>query len=379
MKYNSVQYCIRMVMAAWAVLSVAACSDRNTPEPAISGANLIICFTGVEHADPMSGTFTRMSDGEDISIEYRQITIELTDAHGVRTFSTTEGTLPPSDELTPPDNLSLEELLDGWNSGMGKGFRITEVDNPQKLSVSINGGTDEFMKLTPELVNAGLAVPLYAEVTHFTYTAERDGHPVCVLVITPQHRMARLEFAGVKIEGANSSYTDVVLQGAFLNNVLPAEQAAVPLHFDGWKAGLLTALSMPGGTPETPVVLPDSKGFAFNIFPTYAQTSDGWNTEVVERWKQKSGTVSRWVPSLTLVFNARRKDTGKEQLLYAVVTKYTESNGELIDMFEPGCIYRFGTVTVDVAKNLLEGVEPVSSGGSRSAALSGAGLQIRRQ
>lgn len=64
----------------------------------------------------------------------------------------------------------------------------------------------------------------------------------------------------------------------------------------------------------------------------------------------KSGTVSRWVPSLTLVFNARRKDTGKEQLLYAVVTKYTESNGELIDMFEPGCIYRFGTVTVDVAK-----------------------------
>ena len=136
---------------------------------------------------------------------------------------------------------------------------------------------------------------------------------------------------------------------------------------------------MPGGTPETPVVLPDSKGFAFNIFPTYAQTSDGWNTEVVERWKQKSGTVSRWVPSLTLVFNARRKDTGKEQLLYAVVTKYTESNGELIDMFEPGCIYRFGTVTVDVAKNLLEGVEPVSSGGSRSAALSGAGLQIRRQ
>ena len=99
----------------------------------------------------------------------------------------------------------------------------------------------------------------------------------------------------------------------------------------------------------------------------------------MERWKQKSGTVSRWVPSLTLVFNARRKDTGKEQLLYAVVTKYTESNGELIDMFEPGCIYRFGTVTVDVAKNLLEGVEPVSSGGSRSAALSGAGLQIRRQ
>lgn len=366
MRYRSLQYSIRMVVAAWAALSVVACSSKDALESAGAGTDLIVCFTGAERLDRMSGAFTRESDGGGIPLEYRQVSIELTDAHGVRTFSTIDGTLPSSDILTLPDNLSPEEMLD-------EGFRITGVDNPQKLTVSINGGIEAPMSLTSTLVNAGLAVPLYAEVTRFDYTEDNDGHPVCVLMVTPKHRMARLEFAGVSIEGTNPSYTGLVLQGAFLNNVLPAEQPAVPLHFDGWNEGMLTGLPMSGGAAD------HSTGFAFNIFPTYTQTPERWAADVVERWRQKEGAVSRWVPSLTLVFKAKRTDTGKEQMLYAVVTSYTERNGELIDMFEPGCIYRFGTVTVDVAKNLLVRVEPVLSGGSRGVALSGTDLWICRR
>ena len=104
-------------------------------------------------------------------------------------------------------------------------FTFQNVRTPQRVEVSVNGGTDEDLSIG-EINTAGLAAPLYA--TSSDFMAGEDGKSYTISV-TPQPRYARLELSGITHDtdhGTGSCiFKEAKLAGLFLDNVWVTEKS----------------------------------------------------------------------------------------------------------------------------------------------------------
>lgn len=98
----------------------------------------------------------------------------------------------------------------------GNTYTFENVRNPKSLTVEINGGKAGGLALA-DVVETGLAEPLYATTTTFTQTDETHY----TASLTPEHRLARLQFSGIKHvdEDNECVYQSLTFDGLFLNGV----------------------------------------------------------------------------------------------------------------------------------------------------------------
>ncbi|WP_308770042.1 hypothetical protein [uncultured Bacteroides sp.] len=112
------------------------------------------------------------------------------------------------------DELDITQELKESNSQ----FTFSQVRNPTKLTLVINDGQESGLVLE-DVVNTGLAEPLYASTTQFTPTSETEY----TATLQPEHRLARLQFSGLDFKTAGSSYTALRLDGIYLNGAIKVE------------------------------------------------------------------------------------------------------------------------------------------------------------
>lgn len=103
---------------------------------------------------------------------------------------------------------------------------FANVRTPQRVAVSVNGGTDD--ALTIDAINtAKLAAPLYAESAAFNLDDETGNYTITV---TPEPRYARLELSGISHDtdhgtGNSCIFKTANLAGMFLDNVWVTEKS----------------------------------------------------------------------------------------------------------------------------------------------------------
>lgn len=121
---------------------------------------------------------------------------------------------------------TTEETLsmDGSSTLTGS-FTFQNVRTPQRVEVSVNGGTVTDLSID-QINEAGLAAPLYA--TSSDFQAGEDGKSYTISV-TPQPRYARLELSGITHDtdhGTGSCiFKEAKLAGLFLDNVWVTEKS----------------------------------------------------------------------------------------------------------------------------------------------------------
>lgn len=293
-----------LIMFSAAALAFTACSNDGDESKGIQGEATVIAkiqnavTRGLEI--PSTG-----SDGATLPVVVNNATITLTAGAG-RTTKT---------------------WSDGEGTGNVKTFTFNQVRNPQSISVtingeSINGVADNTMALK-DVVGTGLAEPLYAATTSFTQTSETTY----TVSLTPVHRLARLQFSGVKYNetSATTNYKTLTFDGLFLNGIKTKEDNSGTVKSETDKDATWTnvttnwaadapvfdavgeALVSGDGATVSNIAYPkDSKCYAYNIFPVSGESS---------------------LPKLTLCFTGTVKDgvitpTSAGAKRYAKVARY---------------------------------------------------------
>lgn len=204
----------KSLFLAFAGLGLFACSNEDVTENGgIQGnssvtvkVNLPQLLTesrsgeGIEAGKETAGT---TGDQTPVVIGEKGVTVTLYAASG-----TTEETLS----------------MDGSSTLTGS-FTFQNVRTPQRVEVSVNGGTAKDLSIG-EINTAGLAAPLYA--TSSDFMAGEDGKNYTISV-TPQPRYARLELSGITHDtdhGTGSCiFKEAKLAGLFLDNVWVTEKS----------------------------------------------------------------------------------------------------------------------------------------------------------
>lgn len=192
------------------------------------------------------------------------------------------------------ENQNIKDQLTGSDVQSGE-ITFTQVRNPQELTLKINDGVASGLKLK-DVCATGLAEPLYAVSTKFNQDS-KDATKYTV-TLTPEHRLARLQFSGINFKTEGSSYTSLKLDGIYLNDVLKTEggeDKAVANDKGAWNtvsttwttdAPVFDAIGkyVIGGTPEQQEQGPwpkkvgegpeaKSQCYAYNIFPVAEGTA----------------------------------------------------------------------------------------------------------
>lgn len=85
---------------------------------------------------------------------------------------------------------------------------FANVRTPQRVAVSVNGGTDD--ALTIDAINtAKLAAPLYAESAAFILDNKTGNYTITV---TPEPRYARLELSGISHDTNHGTGNSCILK-----------------------------------------------------------------------------------------------------------------------------------------------------------------------
>ncbi|WP_286031333.1 hypothetical protein [Phocaeicola coprophilus] len=204
----------KSLFLAFAGLGLFACSNEDVTEGGVQGnssvtvkVNLPQLLTesrsgeGIAAGKETAGT---TGDQTPVVIGEKGVTVTLYAASG-----TTEETLS----------------MDGSSTLTGS-FTFQNVRTPQRVEVSVNGGTVTDLSID-QINEAGLAAPLYA--TSSDFQAGEDGKSYTISV-TPQPRYARLELSGITHDtdhGTGSCiFKKAKLAGLFLDNVWVTEKSA---------------------------------------------------------------------------------------------------------------------------------------------------------
>lgn len=218
----------------------------------------------------------------------------------------------------------------------GEGYTFWNVDTPESVEVSINGGKASYTDLTDFTNVAATNVPVYGKSSDFTFVGtatnnetQYDEYEVTVNAKIP---VARLELSGIQHKAhADCKYSALTLEGI---TIMDAVQAGVYNEetnvFDGTAASTddleetVEALETTGNDfLAAGAVFPvTGKCYAFNMF---------------------SG-----MPKVRFEGVCSTKDgvlTGA--LRYAFVTKFVNTaNSEEITSFLPGNIYRMTSIEI---------------------------------
>lgn len=245
--------------------------------------------------------------------------------------------------------------MDIKGSLVGDGSRsivFDEVRNPQSLVLKINGCQGSEGLLLKNVYNTELAEPLYAATASFNTT---DGENYTA-TLTPQHRLARLQFSGIDFDTDNTTYTSLKLDGIYLNGAVKTEggndkaEANDKADWESLKTTLgadaplwddINAVVVGTGQVEGSWPKADAEGkaqcYAYNIFPVSGEAN---------------------LPKLTVCFSdAEQPSVSIGDLRYARVKKYKvsgthegidgiDSNGYITD-FKAGYIYNITDLMIE--------------------------------
>lgn len=324
------------IMFSAAALAFAACSNEEEAQTIQGEATVTVNVQDAITRALEKPTTGSNGDVFDVDIQTLQLTL-VADAGGT--------TLDKDDKQ--PDGT----------------FKFENVRNPKSLTVEINGGKADGLALA-DVVETGLAEPLYATTTTFTQTDETHY----TASLTPLHRLARLQFSGIKHanDGASCIYKSLTLDGLFLNNVQKTEGDASSLKsvtIDSYvDAG--TVWTTVKSWTDAPVFDEIENG------STFLTNQNGWPAQGDEGEDQcyaynifpaGDGEEVTSLPKLTLCFsNAAYKDsyTGLESAYrFATVAKYkvtgdyeglegVDKDG-YIETFKAGYIYDITDLEVE--------------------------------
>ena len=323
-----------LIMFSAALMTFAACSNEEDVNGGIKG-DATVTVNIQDAVTRAIGTSMTGNNGKTFPVVIESGTLTLTLAEG--------------EPLT-------EDLKDyTW----GDDIVFSNVRNPQSIKVEINGGVAEGqMDMTADIIQSELAEPLYAETDQFTVNGNNYS-----VSLTPNHRLARLQFSGIKhVDDGECSYSSLTFDGLYLNGVRISEKNNDVLEEntagEAWTN--VTKWSLPffdwavynEGTGESSVVVPagdvtewpTADCYAYNILPA----AEG---ELPILTLCFSNAVQ---PGVTVVDDTKTR--------YASVAKYlldTSKNGDVtlgeeagvkdneIVAFKAGYIYNITSLTFD--------------------------------
>ena len=170
-----------------------------------------------------------------------------------------------------------------------KAYQFEGVRNPSKMEVYINNVDEKktseqnpYPWATSDLLNVGLAEPMYAASTTFTdkgdiETPEKDGINEYEVVLEPKHTMARLEFGGIKhihtMVGDPATAKSCMFKSITLDGVILDEVADMTQQVEGWDASYaLSSVINADFNTQNGVWPTDNKCIAYNIHPVTSGT-----------------------------------------------------------------------------------------------------------
>ena len=238
---------------------------------------------------------------------------------------------------------------------------VTDFSQPVTDGGTGMPGTSGYaMELTTALVESNLAAPMYYETTTFT----QDSETKYSVTLTPAHRMARLQFSGIKHVDADAAciYDGLTFDGLFLNNVQSKE--------DGTGTAFVVANTTQSAEVwETVVGDGDQKQpWGVKLYDkvedgsSFIGDATGWPRQSTEQEDQCYGynifpagenqTITE-LPKLTLCFSSADLKDGTPTIVgdagyrFATVGKYIDGNSQEIKSFEAGKIYNITKLEVD--------------------------------
>ena len=327
-----------LIMFSAAALAFAACSNEDDVNSGIKG-DATVTVNIQDAVTRALETPTTGANNAKYPVQINKLVITLNAGSGTQTT----------------DNLA-GSVTDGQDGLKNATYTFRGVRDPQSVSVSINDCSSLSGLKLADVVDTGLAEPLYATSSTFTPGSNANEYTV---ELTPDHRLARLQFSGikhvdVKVEGeenANCSYETLTLAGVFLNGVQTTEGNAATKsvtaaqangvwdEVKGWTDApvwdeitdgstfLTDQDGWPGATTAEPA---QAQCYAYNIFPA------GKNVTVNE--------TAMPLPKFTVYFTNAAFKSG------------------VVDMYNS--TYRFATVAKYVVEGSAAGLEGVASDGT---------------
>lgn len=194
----------KSLFIAFAGLGLFACSNEDVTNNGGVEGNAVVA---VKIQDPaMSRNIAADAWGTtEVKLESVKLVLTAQTGGDTKTFQAT-------------DYQDRAALLDAVNKHQFEGVR-----NPSKMEVFINTEKSSGWELG-EIVNKGLAEPLYASAAANQFTGGKDtdgdGIKEYTVSLTPEHTVARLEFGGIKhIHTAQKEcmFKTINIDGLFLN------------------------------------------------------------------------------------------------------------------------------------------------------------------
>lgn len=323
----------KSLFLAFAGLGLFACSNEEIADNGgVQGeATVTVTINDVISrmvTDPTTGT-----DNTTFPVEITSATLTLDAVNGGMTKDLVElGLIGNGSEESP--NSKIANVI------------FTGVRNPQKLTLVINGGVEKTQESGLELKNVvatGLAEPLWASTTEFTAKSETEY----TATLKPDHRLARLQFSGIKHVEADKTckYTSLNIDGVFLDGALKTEWqtetyaigSTAPENVwstvSGWDAKIFDAVESNkdkflAGT----ITFPESnKCYAYNVLPA-------------------TGAA---MPKLVVCFSNAAVESNvvlppnTKPYRFAKVGKYKLTNEQEITEFKAGYIYNITGLSID--------------------------------
>lgn len=320
----------KSLFLAFAGLGLFACSNEDVTDNGGVQGNATVTVT-------INDVISRMVTDPTIGTDNTKFPVEITSA----TLTLDAG----SGQVTK-DLVEDKLITDGDGSLKNATVIFDKIRNPQKLTLVINGGVEKTSESGLELnnvVGTGLAEPLWASTTDFTATSETEY----TATLTPDHRLARLQFSGIKHVDADADciFTSLDIDGVFLDGALKTEWqtekytigSTAPENVwstvSGWDAKIYDAVESNNdeflaGTITFPEA---SKCYAYNVLPA-------------------TGAA---MPKLVVCFsNAAVKPNvvlphNTKPYRFAKVGKYKLTNEQEITEFKAGYIYNITDLTID--------------------------------
>ena len=319
----------KSLLLAFAGLGLFACTNEDVNKGIDGDARVTVKIN--EAVSRALGYPSTGANGETFAVDIQSATITLVaSAGGVE-----------------DQNITTQLVGDG-----SRDIVFNQVRNPQSLVLKINGCQGSDGLLLKNVYNTELAEPLYAATASFDTT---DGENYTA-TLTPQHRLARLQFSGIDFDTENTTYTSLKLDGIYLNGAVKTEggndkaEANDKAEWSEIKTTLgadaplwddINAVVVGTGQEEGSWPKADSEGkaqcYAYNIFPV-------------------SGAAN--LPKLTVCFSdAAQPSVNIGDLRYARVGKYVvtgahegidgiDEQGNITD-FKAGYIYNITDLMIE--------------------------------
>lgn len=270
----------------------------------------------------------------------------------------------------------LKISAENWEVAQSKVVTFWGVTNPTSVSVAMNNGRAEYTDtdaVNGENVQKVENVPVYGATSDFTLTEQvknpsdgnmQDGYleankdtkyQMYTATVKMAIPVARLEVSGIKHvthtrEGDdNCKYQKLTIAGVYLDNVI-ANGAGVKYAANGYSEanGTPTDYCFDGtnGTGvaallKDEIVAPDNDFLAAGAEWPKQTTGEGVKTQVFGY--NFFGCKSTNMPKFKIYFSDSKSVDESKPLpapRYAMITKYKNTEGDVLPAFEPGKIYR---------------------------------------